>query len=238
MKIENLEDDEFLDLYIKIVKSNPPARSISISNLQHEMLFANEAFLEFIGLSLEEILGKRMREFNSFIAGYGAQILPIINKAINQDKYIRWLLQITKDNRPVWVDCYALRIKNPFNNSVVAVTANLNWARISNPTLNLINTLNKKLLLVENNNKDNVKQNLSTLEHEIVALLAIGKSYKEVAWTLGKIHNQEFNPSTIATNVYRKIFPKFEVNSLSELIAKAIQNRILEEIPESFLLND
>ncbi len=89
--------------------------------------------------------------------------------------------------------------------------------------------------IVENSNKNILNGSLSTQEREIVALLAIGKSYKEVAWILGSIHNQEFNPATIATNVYRKIFPKFEVSNLSELITKAVQFGILDSIPESFI---
>lgn len=235
MKVEHLEDDEFLDLYIKLMGINPPARSISISNLQHQVLFANETYLEFIGLSLGDIIGKRMREFNSFVAEYSVQILPMVEKAIQQDKYVRWILEIVKDGKPAWIDCYMLRLKNPFTNNVVGLTSNLNWARMSNPALNLINALSKKLLLVGDNRKSISSQNLTTHEHEIVALLAIGKSYKGVAWTLSKIYNQEYKPSTIATNTYRKIFPKFGVNSLSELIAKAVQDGILDEIPESFI---
>ncbi|MBX9598343.1 MAG: PAS domain-containing protein [Burkholderiales bacterium] len=230
-----LNDQEFLDFYIKTLELNPPARSVSISNLQHHILFANATFLEFIGLTTEEVIGKRMRELDSFIAEYAGQSLPMAEKALAQDKHVRWILQITKNNKQFWIDCYMLRLKNPFNGNLVGMTSNLNWARISSPMLNLINALNKKLLIVENSNKNILNGSLSTQEREIVALLAIGKSYKEVAWILGSIHNQEFNPATIATNVYRKIFPKFEVSNLSELITKAVQFGILDSIPESFI---
>ena len=229
-----LNDDEFLEVYIKTMQVNPPARSIGISNLQHQIIFVNQPYLEFIELQLEEVVGKRMRELNSFIAEYAPQVLPMAEKALIQDKYVRGLLQIKKHDKLFWIDCYLLRLKNPFNGNLVGMTSSLNWARISTPMLNLVNALNKKLLIIDNNKAD-YTVNLTNQEREIIALLAIGKSYKEVAWILSNIHNQEFNPATIATKVYRKIFPKFEVSNLSELITKALQLGILDSIPESFI---
>lgn len=235
MKVDYLKNDEFIDFYIKTLEMNPPARSVAVSNLQHQILFANQPYLEFIGLTIEDVVGKRMRELNSFIAEYASQVLPMAERALAQDKYVRGLLQIKKNNKLFWIDCYLMRLKNPFNANLVGMTSNLNWARISTPMLNLINALDKKLLVVENNNRNSFNLSLTTQEHEIIALLAIGKSYKEVAWILSSIHNQEFNPATIATNVYRKIFPKFEVSNLSELITKAVKLGILDSIPESFI---
>ena len=234
MKTNYLENDEFLDFYIKTLETNPPARSVSISNLQHQIIFVNQPYLEFIELKIEDVRGKRMRELDSFIAEYAPRVLPMAEKALSQNTYVRGLLQIKKNNKLFWIDCYLMRLKNPFNGDLVGMTSSLNWARISKPMLSLINALNKKLLIVENNKAD-FTVGLTDQEREIVSLLAIGKSYKEVAWILGHIHNQEFNAATIATNVYRKIFPKFAVTNLSELISKSIQLGILDSIPESFL---
>ena len=61
MKVDYLGNDEFIDFYIKTLEVNPPARSVAVSNLQHQILFANQPYLELIELIIEDVVGKKMR---------------------------------------------------------------------------------------------------------------------------------------------------------------------------------
>ena len=229
-----LDDTNFLETYIYILNANPPARSFAVSNLDAKIIFANQTYLDFIELPLADVIGKSILELNSFIADYTTEIRVMTQKAMAQDDHVRWILQVTHNNCTVWLDCYLLRLRNPYTNNLVGMVSNINWAHMRNPILNLFQTIDKKVFLVQDIvSKSSVK--LSEHEHEILALLAMGKSYKEVAYILGEIRNQKFKPATIATVTYRKIFPKFKVHTLSELIKVSTYYGILDTIPNSFL---
>lgn len=234
MSLISINDNEFLNFYIATLKLNPPSRSFAVSDVYGKIIFANQTYLEFIGLPLEAVVGKRIRELDSFIADYTDEIRPMAEKAITQENSVRWLLQVIREKRIFWLDCYLLRLKNPATGNLVGMTSYINWAKISNPVLNIIRAINKKVIPV-NDVEVSADISLTEREHEVVALLVIGKSYKEVAWILGLIHRVEFNPATIATLTYRKIFPKFAVTTLSDLVQKVNSSKLLYSMPSSFI---
>lgn len=234
MNIISMSDHEFINFYIETLKLNPPSRSFGVTDVFGKIIFANQTYLEFIELPLEAVVGKRIRELDSFIAEYTDEIRPMAEKAITQEHAIRWLLQITHKKRTFWLDCYLLRLKNPATGNLVGMTSYINWAKISNPVLNIIRAINKKIIPV-NDVEAGANISLTEREHEIVSLLVIGKSYKEVAWILGVIHKVEFHPATIATLTYRKISPKFAVTTISDLVQKVNSSKLLHSMPSSFL---
>jgi len=238
MKLQSLSDSDFIELYLKILKTNPPARSFVLVDLDFNTLYANQTFLEFIEMSLEEIQGKRMRDWkSSFLTPISAHTRLLTEKALKQDQYVRSIIEVIKNDTTHYIDCYYIKVINPFTKNVIGVISNLNWARFSNPLLNIIKALHRKMVIIneEATSFEKTAIDLTPIEHEITTLLVIGKSYKEVAAILSEIHDQQYIPATISTITYRKIFPKFNVNSLSGLIMRATSLKILESIPKSFL---
>jgi DNA-binding NarL/FixJ family response regulator len=67
-------------------------------------------------------------------------------------------------------------------------------------------------------NKKNFKQ-LTSREHEVLSLLVRGFSYKMIGGEL------DISNDTVSTHI-KKIYAKLQVNSKSEAVAKALQNKI------------
>ncbi len=238
MKLKSLSDVDFIEFYLETLKANPPARSFVLLDLNLNILYANNTFLDFVEMSLGEVQGKRMKDWgSSFLAPIAPQTRLLAEKALKQDQYVRSIIEVIKNDTPHYIDCYYIKVTNPFTKNIVGVVSNLNWARFSNPLLNIIKALHKKMVIINDEGDSFAKMaiDLTPIEHEITTLLVIGKSYKEVAAILSEIHDQQYVPATISTITYRKIFTKFDVNSLSGLIMRATSLRILESIPKSFL---
>ena len=70
-----------------------------------------------------------------------------------------------------------------------------------------------------------------SLEHEIIWLLVMGKSQKEIAFILSQIEKREINRGAIAQQINRNIYPKFEVNDPSSLIAKIGSSWLMANMP-------
>lgn len=234
MSTLNLTDDDFMDLYLKVLEANPPARSFVVTSLDFIILYANDTYLEFIGLKLEDVIGKKAKDINSFVADIAPKIRGLFDTALTQNRYVRSIIEVIKNKKTFYVDCYIKTIINPFTNNIIGFNFNVNWARTHNPLLSIIKALHKKTVVVNQVDTTTIVD-LTPLEHEITVLLVIGKSYKETAAILSEIHNETFIPATISTITYRKIFSKFQVTTLSGLIEKATQLKILDSIPESFL---
>lgn len=66
-----------------------------------------------------------------------------------------------------------------------------------------------------------MKINLSAREQEILYYLYLNKSPKEIANILSIISGKEVSASTIHAIINKRLYVKFNVNSVSQLIEKA-----------------
>jgi DNA-binding NarL/FixJ family response regulator len=100
---------------------------------------------------------------------------------------------------------------------------------------NQIHALRKKIASPkvgqDSSHLDNIK--LTRREQEIIYSLSVGKSPKEIANILAAIDNKEVSFKTVLSIINKKLYPKFEVFSVSDLVDSA---RLLGLIP--FLPNE
>ncbi len=79
---------------------------------------------------------------------------------------------------------------------------------------------------------------LTKRETEILYLLSLGKSPKEIASILSKIQNKPVCSATIGALVNKKLYPKFDVYNLNQLIEKAQLMKIIPFMPDSLINNN
>lgn len=82
-------------------------------------------------------------------------------------------------------------------------------------------------------NKKHAK--LSPLENEILFLLLLGKSPKEISQIEEKIISRQINCSTISSIINKRIYAKLDAISVSTALQNALLNDDLVAIPENFL---
>ena len=86
------------------------------------------------------------------------------------------------------------------------------------------------------NFSDDIK--LTKREAEVLYLLSLGKSPKEIAVILSKIQNKPVCSSTIGGVVNKKLYPKFDVYNLNQLIEKAQLMKLIPFMPDSLINNN
>lgn len=76
---------------------------------------------------------------------------------------------------------------------------------------------------------------LNQREHEIITLLAMYKSHKEVSNILTDIYKKDISPTVITTTISRGLYPKFGTKNVSDMICRAIESGVLDFMPASLL---
>ena len=80
-----------------------------------------------------------------------------------------------------------------------------------------------------------LRMKLSRREEQILYLLSLNKSTKDIANILGIIDGKELSYKTILSIINKKLYVKFEVFSVSELISKARSAGLIPFFPQSFV---
>ena len=83
------------------------------------------------------------------------------------------------------------------------------------------------------NTDENIK--LTKREQEVLYLLSLGKSPKTIAEIIGRIENKVLEASTIGGLINKKLYKKFNVSSVDELLEKAILLKLTPFLPDSFI---
>lgn len=112
-------------------------------------------------------------------------------------------------------------------------------AKLVEQNLSSIKNITKLFAEITNQNSKNTltTTKLSPLENEILFLLMLGKSPKEIAQLEESIIGREINCSTISSIINKRIYNKLNAISVSTTIENALITDTLHEIPENFLNN-
>lgn len=96
-----------------------------------------------------------------------------------------------------------------------------------------ITLLNDKAGLTVNYD-ENETIKLTKREYEVLYLLSIGKSTKEIASFISKLEGKKLSHATIDVIINKQLYPKFQVFNRGQLIEKATLLKIIPFIPDSF----
>jgi DNA-binding CsgD family transcriptional regulator len=99
-----------------------------------------------------------------------------------------------------------------------------------------VNILNDKLGISEQNTffpSEYVR--LSKREEQVLYLLSMGKSPKEIAKILSKLENKSFSPKTVASVINKQLYVKLDVSNYSQLLEKATKLNLIQFMPKSLV---
>lgn len=113
------------------------------------------------------------------------------------------------------------------------------YVKVSEQNFSAVKQMMKFLTLASSNGyslrNSEPAAKLSPLENEILFLLMLGKSPKEIAQIEDSIVERDINCSTISSIINKRIYNKLDAISVSTAIQNALLNDTLLNIPENFL---
>jgi len=99
---------------------------------------------------------------------------------------------------------------------------------------NQIQEVREKISYAKTNTRRISNLKLTKREQEIVYFLSVGKSPKEIANILSAMGNKDVSFKTVLSIINKKLYPKFEVFSVGELIDSARLHGLIPFLPQGF----
>lgn len=203
-------------------------------NTESIYLGCNQNLADLLGLSTTlDIVGKLDSDFVGKIEALSFQQDDIYVIQTGNMHISEYLIPIKNRNN---LNMLIRTEKRPLLNENGKVIGIIGMAiDITDGLSNVFNFLHQKLAIKNTNIDLTIK--LTKREYEVLYLLLLGKSPKEIALILSNIEDKVIAPATINSIINKSLYLKFKVNSYSQLIAKSIISRSVNLIPSAFLKN-
>ncbi len=235
ININELDDKAYLLAFCEVMMNYKTADACVILNKELEFIAISNNIAKLINEPY--ILGKKVRDLNSPLGNYAEDYAKATNMlekiTLTKPVPIEYLIIFNNNKYLTLWQHIASKIINPATGNHLGILVNVNQI---NPSQLLVHTLtgaNKHMVFL--GKYDNLfKTDLTQKDCELLFLLALGKTHKEIAEILSQIHKTEIIPQTVTTWINRHLYTKFEVNSTSQLIDNAYKYGILDVMPISF----
>ena len=190
-------------------------------------------FLEFI--QCDNVLGKKISELDSFIARYYREIGEISNLAIADGQASQRMIIKGLDNKVIMVEFKTSPIYD--DEKLIGLFSIIDTIKVSNH-LQLLMSANKMAYFFNGTIASNINLpiiNLTSREQEVLFLMVLGKTNKEIGAILQKIYSTASpTSSTINSIIHNQLHKKFNTTNISTLIEKAKSGGYLDQIPPIF----
>ncbi len=199
---------------------------------RYKIIAASESLYELF--DYPDIIGRPIKFVNHPISEVGRSLLKTLTEFHTQKKSSRWFTILKKRNR-AQLELYEITDYPIFHRDTF-IGCYVKFEEITFFAKKRIHQF-LQLMLGENIgiSQSGSSQRLSQLESEIVCLMALGKSPKEIATILESTVERKISSSSIASILNKRIYQKLEVSSVGQAIKKAILNEQLNYIPQSIL---
>lgn len=229
-------DKYFLSLYIESFTIIFATRMVAITRADNrEFIYISQPFLNILNQKNGTLAGKKLRDL-PLIKPFIDEYLELLDKVRQSGCAVEAL--IAHDFNNSGINSIKLLQKKPIispsSGKVIAVIDELKEFSINYGITQFIKLMNYT------SGSATAKQIsqpivLTKREKEILFLLSLGKSPKNIAEFISKIENKILTPATVTATINKHLYLKFNVNSTSELIEQAVLLDLLDNIPGSFI---
>lgn len=230
-----MQDQEYLNNYVNAIKICEGRRILKVENTNLEFIYMSRAYKKFLNITDEGIIGLRLKDSDHPGKELAKKFKPIALKALATRSYASFFIVYKLphfENKECII--YTLEpIINPETKNTVGMTGEMH---IIDPS-----TISRMFSFINSSSPPNPEYGdlnsikLSEREQEVLFLLTLGHSYKEISIILSNAANKQILSSTINSIIHRQLFKKFAVTSTTELIIKSAQVKALKGIPSSIL---
>ena len=226
---------EFTNLTLNILLDASPAY-IYWKDTHSIYQGCNKKLADFCGFKQpEDIIGKLDKDFN-----WGKEL----NEVFYKDDELVMSTGITKVSKHIiphhnsdGISCDMIikTEKSPLINSHGELFGIIGVAMDISDNLSEVFKHSNSSFLTNTNKISNSNFKFTKREYQILYLLYLGKSPKEIAWILSNIEERTVAPATITAIINKRIYLKLGVNSCSQIIEVLLKLNILHYIPKGFI---
>lgn len=229
----NFTDAEYLNFITEIYSTYKTSYLYAIVNNDLRYVSVSNSFLE--ELNITDCYGKLLPELNTPLAKYGPFWGKVQEQFLSsQAPYQHMLLAHEVSNKIYVLQHFLNRLVNPYTTNTVGLLHSFNRIIANSAAAKILANKHDFIIIDENNNTKDVVLNES--EYEILFLLSLGKSYKEISQILQKIYpSQVLSDKAIASRIKRGLYIKLNSSTVGELIEKAYLFGMLDKLPLSFM---
>lgn len=208
--------DQYLKQFVDFFTNVDYCDAYYITDTDYIGVARSDNFCDYLGC---EVIGLRLRQFDSPLSKFGAQILEHDEQFLKSTaKTKKIIAKIQHETYYDFFDMRLVKIINPQNQKLVGIGYFCNKIELSPSLLAMFNRSQHQFYSFYQ--PADIPQQISMLEHDIIWLLAAGKGQKEIADIITALEQEKFDRNRIAAIVNRNIYRKFEVNTLAKLLAK------------------
>lgn len=217
-----------LDVKNIIFKAYENKHPIIIQNVNLEVVFVNNKFVNELGLQQEDVIGKRLGELNHPIAEaakqFNQRLQPLRDNPISGARY----MVVFTSFKNTKVGIYTLSIR-PVLSAASEFCGWFNEIREVNfcdlVDLNrIIMPAAQRSIVTE---KPTEKITFTKREAEVIFLLILSKSPKEIAEIISEI-DTTVTTSTVSAIISKQIYLKLNVDSTSDVVSKVLIHGLLD----------
>lgn len=233
----SMNNKQWLEHYIQCLQVVSADKAVAVYSFDFKFLYTSELYLKLSGATTE-IIGKSFRDSSAPGVELADQLQEISTFVNETGKKARFIIIYPSPLDQI-ARCFRFetyRVYNPHNGEPVCQVGEVQILDL-HAIVQLFNLTDAILL----NNRQEIEgsnlttHNLSIREQEILFLLLMGKSYKEIAGILTKIYKKSYSASSASSLTMRQLIPKFQAYSVKDMLSKAINAGAIKNIPPSLL---
>lgn len=236
---DSMSSVEILDLLAKSFEITGQERAIVLGNLNLEFVYVTRHYLKLMGNP--QIIGKQLKDTDHPGVKYTNELRKIALNVIKTGKRSSYFIIYQLPNTSV-KRCYINHcslLKHPETNVKIGIMAEIepfNCKYIGN----ILNIANRFILpsngqIAPRNSLNKEIYSLTEREREVLFLLMLGRSYKEIACIINSIYDKSISSSAINSIIRINLFTKFKTSSVSDLIQLTATNSIIQDVPPNLL---
>lgn len=231
-------DLEFLELYIRSFAIISSGKMISITRVDtKEFIYVSQPMIRLFRND-DSLIGKRLDNIpvlEPFIDEY----MLLFKKVLQKSGPVNALIAHDFSNTGIKTIkvLHKQPIISPLTGTILAIIDEIKDFAMNRELSQFISLMNYHADTINENPQIQSEPNitLTKRQQEIIFLLTLGKSPKNIAEFISQLEGKVLAPATITAIINKQLYTKFEVNSTSKLIEKAIIMGFVNNVPDNFI---
>ncbi|MDD3266562.1 MAG: PAS domain-containing protein [Burkholderiales bacterium] len=224
-----------LNEYILYLSTVDFGGAMTITDHNQTYCYVSEYFKNALGTS-NELIGHNLKDTDSFLAKYAPSIKETTDRMSKNSLLTNYsyLLKVRRGNYFWIAHVYINKLLNRQGEylgdwAIIRIVSAISPLLCDNTDYEFQNIiiLSDDTLIQE----QNLEHILPTKEHEIIILLGMHKSHKEIAEILSNVHKTKISSQVITTTISRSIYPRFNVTTTAELLKTCSGHALLDYFP-------
>jgi len=227
-----MDNTQWLKTYTDALAVIEGDRMIMAGDTNLNFVYMSSAYREIIAAG-SNMVGKRLKDTKA--PGHQhAEHFGKISAAVKKRRKSAVFFVITR--LPAFTEKVALLyqlspIINPHNEELTGLVGELQFV---NPDI-IFRMFRLSIPHLSSGAAPEKRIHLTDREQEVLFLLALGHSYKEIAHILTEVNNKNISPNTVNTIIRRQLFKKFSAYSVRNLLIQVAIQHPIDSVPESIL---